>query len=100
MAVPDEKFMEMMRFYKDVLATGKMDSVAFGHIGENHLHINLLPTTHEIDDARKIYDVIVERILDWGGTVSAEHGIGKLKKDPNLTIPYSYVEEFVKVKIT
>ena len=28
----------------------------------------------------KNYQEIVDKILKWGGTVSAEHGIGKLKK--------------------
>ena len=81
MAVPDPYFMEMMRFYKDTLSACELDSVAFGHIGDNHLHINLLPAADEIDSARKVYDVLVDKILGWGGTVSAEHGIGKIKKE-------------------
>jgi D-lactate dehydrogenase (cytochrome) len=52
----------------------------FGHLGDNHLHINLLPEESQRDMAQKVYDQMVDQILEWGGTVSAEHGIGKLKK--------------------
>ncbi|MZH02726.1 MAG: FAD-binding oxidoreductase, partial [Nitrospinae bacterium] len=48
--------------------------------GDNHLHINLLPNASQKDEAQQVYDEMVEQILKWQGTVSAEHGIGKLKK--------------------
>ena len=80
MAVPDRYFFEMMRLYKLELEQSKIDFVTFGHIGDNHLHINLLPEPNQIDKAYNIYDTLVNHILGWQGTVSAEHGIGKLKR--------------------
>jgi FAD/FMN-containing dehydrogenase len=80
MAVPDKYFFPMMRFYRELLETSHVDYVMFGHLGDNHLHINLLPNASQTLLAQKIYDQIVEQVLQWGGTVSAEHGIGKLKK--------------------
>jgi len=80
MAVGNEHFMEMMRFYRQTLEDSGIAYAMFGHIGDNHLHINLLPGKDETDRARKIYDTLVDQILKWDGTVSAEHGIGKLKK--------------------
>lgn len=81
MAAPDEYFMEMMRFYRKTLSASGLESVTFGHIGDNHLHINLLPGIDEMDLARDTYEVLVNQILAWGGTVSAEHGIGKMKNE-------------------
>jgi len=80
MAVPDKYFMDMMRFYRKQLSESGLEFVIFGHMGDNHLHINLLPNSQEMDRAKSIYDILVDQILKWGGTVSAEHGVGKLKK--------------------
>jgi FAD/FMN-containing dehydrogenase len=80
MAVPDKYFIPMMRFYQETLSASNLDYVMFGHLGDNHLHINLLPEESQKLDAQKVYEQIVEQALAWGGTVSAEHGIGKLKK--------------------
>jgi len=81
MAVPGKYFMDMMRFYKETLSASEVDCVVFGHIGDNHLHINLLPGADKMNIARETYETLVNKILDWGGTVSAEHGIGKMKKE-------------------
>lgn len=80
MAVPDSQFISMMEYYQKTLEANALSYVMFGHLGDNHLHINLLPNASQKDDALKLYDQMVEQILDWKGTVSAEHGIGKLKK--------------------
>lgn len=80
MAVSDDHFDEMMRFYRDTLTSSVVDYVMFGHIGDNHLHINLLPRKDQEQCAHETYQSLVDQILQWRGTVSAEHGIGKLKK--------------------
>jgi D-lactate dehydrogenase (cytochrome) len=81
MAVSDDHFRQMMAFYRDELAGSGLDFVMFGHIGDNHLHINLLPDAKQMSRARETYSTLVDQILEWGGTVSAEHGVGKLKKE-------------------
>lgn len=80
MAVADEYFNKMMVFYRSTLSSCGLDYVMFGHIGDNHLHINLSPHKDQMELAYNIYQTLVDRVLQWGGTVSAEHGIGKLKK--------------------
>ncbi len=80
MAVPDACFDAMFRTYGEVLNTAGVPWLAFGHLGDNHLHVNLLP----IDDgeaarAAEAYRALVRRIVALGGTVSAEHGLGKIK---------------------
>ncbi len=81
MAVPDKYFMEMMNFYQETLSGTELPYVIFGHLGDNHLHINLLPETSQKKMAESICNLLAEKIISWGGTVSAEHGIGKLKKN-------------------
>jgi D-lactate dehydrogenase (cytochrome) len=81
MAVDDAHFISMMNFYKRQLDLSGIDYVVFGHIGDNHLHVNLLPENELTARAHALYQTLVDRILQWQGTVSAEHGIGKLKKN-------------------
>lgn len=80
MAVPNLHFIDMMFFYKNELERTGIDYVIFGHAGDNHLHINFLPDEQEIPKAHELHSRLVRQILEWNGTVSAEHGIGKLKK--------------------
>jgi len=80
MAVPDEKFASFLRFYKQKLNESGLDYVIFGHIGDNHLHANILPKTEaEAVRAKHLYGRFVAQAIMLGGTISAEHGIGKLK---------------------
>jgi len=76
-AVPDAALAEMMAAYRAV----RLPKLCFGHIGDNHLHLNLLPRdAAELAAARLVYRSLAERAVALGGTVSAEHGIGKLKR--------------------
>ena len=82
MAVPDEAFSGMLRFYQDNLRGGNLRYTIFGHIGDNHVHVNILPRDdEEAVKAREIYRSFIRRAVDVGGTISAEHGIGKLKRE-------------------
>ena len=79
-AVPDDKFKEMFGFYKEKLMSSNINYVIFGHIGESHMHVNMLPETEEeFKKSRLVYMDFVKKAVSLGGTVSAEHGIGKLK---------------------
>ena len=82
MAVPDAAFPEMLGFYKETLRAGRLSYVIFGHIGDNHVHVNILPRDDaEAAAARETYGRFVERAVRLGGTVSAEHGVGKIKRE-------------------
>lgn len=77
LAVPDEGLRTMMDAYE----ASPLPYVLFGHIGDNHLHLNLLPKTEEeLVIARAYYDKLAALAIAQGGTISAEHGVGKLKK--------------------
>ncbi|MBN2453437.1 MAG: FAD-binding oxidoreductase [Candidatus Omnitrophica bacterium] len=85
-AVPDSGFREMMGFYKSTFAGCGLDTVVFGHIGENHVHGNILPRSiEEFGAAEETVMKLVKKGVSLGGTVSAEHGIGKIK--------HKYLEE-------
>ena len=59
--------------------------VAFGHLGDGNIHYNLsLPPGELLADfavqAEPLVDAIHELAIELGGTFSAEHGIGQLRK--------------------
>jgi D-lactate dehydrogenase (cytochrome) len=82
MAVPDGEFAGMLEFYQETLRASHLRYVIFGHIGDNHVHVNIMPRDDlEAARAREIYLQFVRRAVSVGGTISAEHGIGKLKRD-------------------
>ena len=100
MAVPDDKFREFLKFYKDTLGAIGLDYVIFGHIGDCHLHANLLPKNdEEAERARHIYGRCIAEAVMLGGCVSAEHGIGKLKaKYLNVMLGERYINEMIELK--
>ena len=82
MAVPDQAFPGLLRLYQETLRASDLRYTIFGHIGDNHVHVNILPRDDtEAAKARAIYLQFVKRAVAAGGTISAEHGIGKLKRD-------------------
>jgi D-lactate dehydrogenase (cytochrome) len=82
MAVPDEAFADMLKFYQDSLRGGNLRYTIFGHIGDNHVHVNILPRNDdEAMKAWELYRSFIRRSVEVGGTISAEHGIGKLKRE-------------------
>ncbi len=62
------------------------DVVWFGHIGDGNLHINVLKdaaTTERtfILECERVTRLLAQTLTEFGGSISAEHGIGLVKKD-------------------
>lgn len=100
MAVTDENFPGFLRFYKESMDESGIDYVIFGHIGDSHLHANLLPKDdEEAERSRHLYGRFVAQAIMLGGTISAEHGIGKLKsKYLNVMMGERYLNEMAELK--
>ena len=82
MAVPDAAFPGLFDLYKQTLASSGLCYTIFGHIGDNHVHVNILPRDEdEGARARELYVQFLKYAASVGGTLSAEHGVGKLKRD-------------------
>jgi D-lactate dehydrogenase (cytochrome) len=79
-AVPEGKVHEIIDFCDMAFKKTGNFNLIFGHIGENHLHANILASNEvEHKKCRQLYRHIVRKVIELGGTISAEHGIGKLK---------------------
>ncbi|MDR3667528.1 MAG: FAD-binding oxidoreductase [Ignavibacteriaceae bacterium] len=79
-AVPDIKFKELYNFSKKNVLESKLGYVIYGHFGNSHMHLNMLPRNEEEYLKGKIvYNSICKKAIELNGTISAEHGVGKLK---------------------
>lgn len=80
-AVPLEKNREMLAYYRRRMEEelpGKY--VIYGHVGDAHLHVNSMPSTQdEFDRAQGLLWEFAAEAAKRGGTVAAEHGLGKRK---------------------
>jgi FAD/FMN-containing dehydrogenase len=85
-AVQVEKNREMLAIYRRTLA---QEHVIFGHIGDAHLHINTFSSTEqEFERAKAMMTELAGAAVALGGTVGAEHGLGK-RKAGLLRVQYS-----------
>jgi FAD/FMN-containing dehydrogenase len=100
-AVPLDRNRDMLRYYRERLEAelpGRY--VIYGHIGDAHVHVNMLPATQaELDIASKFMREFAKKAAEMGGTVSAEHGLGK-RKAYFLNMQYApeYIQAMTDVK--
>lgn len=81
MSVPDEVLTDVLDLYSHRLRESRLRHVVFGHIGNNHLHVNIIPENpYDYQRGKDLYQEFAAWVVRAGGSVSAEHGIGKLKK--------------------
>jgi len=80
-AVPLHRNREMLAYCRRRLAEDyRGDYVVYGHAGDAHLHINMLPASGEENQAGfRLMNEFARKAVELGGTVSAEHGLGKRK---------------------
>ncbi len=69
--------------FVSVLSNITDDAVIFGHIGDGNLHVNVPALGHlsRHDEALQIEGRVLRAVADLGGSISAEHGIGRAKRD-------------------
>lgn len=81
-AVPDNEFRKFYFTLQDWAKQSNIDFVSYGHFGNSHIHLNFLPKNDtEFNEGKNLYKQICEEAVRLGGTISAEHGIGKAKRD-------------------
>lgn len=93
LAVPDENLEEIISIYHTTARKQGFDYVLFGHIGNNNLHMNFLPrNSEEVPGIKAVYMDIARKGIGMGGTISAEHGVGKkLFEENGEKFPYLYL---------
>ncbi|HEX3019427.1 MAG TPA: FAD-linked oxidase C-terminal domain-containing protein [Chitinispirillaceae bacterium] len=81
-AVPAQVFRSVYSDYIDTIKKRSLDYASFGHLGDYHLHINIIPSNDsQMTSALETFRELMYLTVKNRGTVSAEHGIGKIKKE-------------------
>lgn len=79
-AVPFPRNREMLAYYRARLeAEFPNRHVIFGHIGDAHVHVNIFSDPAGPGPATELLLEFARHAVELGGTVSAEHGLGKRK---------------------
>jgi FAD/FMN-containing dehydrogenase len=80
-AVPVARHREMLAVYRESLDGYPGDAVVYGHVGDGHLHVNMMPANDaEKEQAWGFMHSWAAAAVSLGGTVGAEHGLGKRKR--------------------
>ena len=53
-------------------------SILFGHVNEGNLHVNVLDA---VEAAEAVSDAVLKVVASHGGSISAEHGVGRAKRE-------------------
>ena len=82
--VPRSKLVELVEFASELQAETGIDVACFGHAGDGNIHTNLMvgdysdPVVREKAD--HALDLLFTWVLDQGGAITGEHGVGLAKK--------------------
>lgn len=64
----------------------QLQVLVFGHLGDGNLHFNVgtqegIPVDVAFGREKLINDIVYSAVVRWGGSISAEHGLGQLRRD-------------------
>jgi glycolate oxidase len=81
--VPGGRIPEMVEYIDGLASEFGLCIILFGHFGDGNIHTNLMvdpADAGEMKRAEIVLDRIFKRVVEIGGTISGEHGIGLSKK--------------------
>ena len=86
-SVPVERMPEFILEASPIIETEHPGThvAAFGHLGDGNVHFHVLapkgaiPGEWEENQGKQISAQVYDLVTKWGGSISAEHGIGQMK---------------------
>jgi FAD/FMN-containing dehydrogenase len=82
--VPVERMGEYIRAVRQAALSRELAIVMFGHAGDGHIHVNLLPELGRAGweaSVASLLSEVTETVIRLGGTPSGEHGDGRLRTE-------------------
>ena len=81
-AVPYRRLYQAIAMSRELARqAGVAQAVTYGHAGNGHPHQNYIASgAGELEAIERVVEQTLRSVVAMGGTVSAEHGIGKLKR--------------------
>lgn len=82
--VPRSKLVELVAFARELERETGIPVACFGHAGDGNIHTNLMVENYADPACRAIADEALDRLFTWilenGGAITGEHGVGLAKK--------------------
>ncbi|MCX8496015.1 MAG: FAD-binding protein [Akkermansiaceae bacterium] len=82
--VPRSKLVELVAFARQLEQETGIPIACFGHAGDGNIHTNLMVRDYENPEVRAHADAVLDRLFSWvldhGGAITGEHGVGLAKK--------------------
>lgn len=80
--VPRSKISKLVKFTEQLARELKLTILTFGHAGDGNIHVNIMIDKKNQDEysrGKKAKSQLFKRVIELGGTLSGEHGIGTSK---------------------
>jgi FAD/FMN-containing dehydrogenase len=80
--VPPGRLVEYLRALEGILDRENTEAVMFGHAGDGNVHVNPLVDVRTPGwraRVRRILEATVDLVAELGGTLSGEHGDGRIR---------------------
>jgi len=93
-SVPRSKLPEALNSIYAIGDKYNLKVPCFGHAGDGNIHVNVMldgTVPKELENGHKAIEEIFELVVDMGGTLSGEHGIGT-SKAPFMGIAFNEAE--------
>jgi len=82
--VPRSKLIELVTFARELERETGIPVACFGHAGDGNIHTNLMVENYADPVCRAVADAALDRLFTWilenGGAITGEHGVGLAKK--------------------
>jgi len=82
--VPRSMLVELVAFARQLEQETGIPIACFGHAGDGNIHTNLMVRDYEDPEVRAHADAALDRLFSWvldhGGAITGEHGVGLAKK--------------------
>lgn len=100
--VPRSRMPELFAYLAELAHTYGLPIPAFGHAGDGNIHVNVMLDKNdpkELENAHTLIKDLFTRLIQMGGTITGEHGIG-ITKLPylELEIPRAGLELMGRIK--
>lgn len=100
--IPRSRLSDFVAFLGDLSQRQGLPVPAFGHAGDGNLHVNIMldkENPGELEKAHEMVRDLFQKVIQMGGTLSGEHGIG-ITKAPYLQmeIPRAGLEVMSRIK--
>ena len=82
--VPRTRIPELVEYTEQLAREHNLTILTFGHAGDGNIHVNIMldkTDSQEYDHGNRAKEQLFEKVINMGGTLSGEHGIGMTKAE-------------------